>query len=110
MDIQQRQEVFFRRLADAPPAANAEEALRLVCRLIEEVEDELCPVPRRDPPPKSFTGRMYASRGDYIWPQSDGRIVARARHHEIICFPDGAICVYYRPRSVLILHKAGKDR
>lgn len=85
MDIQQRLTEFFRRLQAAPPAANAGEALALVCRLMEEVEDELCPLPRGEPPPLRFTGRMYAPREDRIWPQPDGRILASARHHEINC-------------------------
>ena len=93
MDIQQRLEVFFRRLADAPPATNADEALRLVCRLIEEVEGELCPVPRRTPPPKEFTGRMYAPQADRIRRLPQGIIIADTRRHRIYCQLDGAISV-----------------
>ena len=66
MDITQRLELFFRRLAEAPPAASAEEALRLVCRLREEVEEEFCAVPRENPPPEHFTGRMYAPQEDRV--------------------------------------------
>ena len=83
MDIQQRLDVFFRRLADAPPAANAEEALRPVCRLIEEVEEELCPVTREQPAPLTASGRMYAPKQDHTLLRDDGHIVAQTRHHEV---------------------------
>ena len=64
MNIQERLAIFYRRLEASPPAGSADEALNLVCRLIEEVEDELCPLPREEPPPKHFTGRMYAPKKD----------------------------------------------
>ena len=60
MNIQERLAIFFRRLEATPPATNAEDAMNLVCRLIEEVEDEFCPLPRENPPPGlRFTGRVH---------------------------------------------------
>ena len=108
MDIQQRLELFFRRLAEAPPAASAEEALRLVCRLIEEVENEHCPVPRETPAPSDFRGRMYAPQADRIerWP--DGTIKAMTRRHRIYCCADGQINVFHKITKALVLNKAGK--
>ena len=53
MDIPQRLAEFFHRLQAAPAAASAEEALALVCRLIEEVENEFCPLPREQQPPSA---------------------------------------------------------
>lgn len=83
MNIQQRLDLFLRRLEEAPPAANADEAMSLVCRLIEEVEDELCPLPRQNPAPADFTGRMYAPQEDMIKPGLRGGLVATTRRHVI---------------------------
>lgn len=81
--------MFFQRLEAAPPTGSAEEALALVCRLIEEVEDEFCPLPRETPPPMlRFTGRMYAPQKDRIFPLEDGGLLAEARRHRIFCHLD----------------------
>ena len=93
MDLHQRLVEFFKRLENAPPAASAQEALDLVCRLIEEVEDELCPVPRQDPPPLVGTGRMYAPQTDHVKRFANGLIIADARHHRIYCRIDGGISI-----------------
>ena len=108
MDIAQRLELFFRRLAEAPPAGTAEEALALVCRLIEEVEDEHCPVPRETPAPTDFTGRMYPPQADKIYPASDGSIEADARRHQIYCGRDGRIAIFRRGSTTPVLNKPGR--
>ena len=111
MNIQQRLEVFFQRLKDAPPVANAEEAMRLVCRLIEEVEDEFCPLPRENPPPGlRFTGRMYAPQTDRIWPLKSGGLSAETRRHLIYCFPDGRIEIKDADTKTPALTKRGKQK
>lgn len=110
MDITERLKEFFRRLEAAPPASTAEEALALVCRLIEEVEDDLCPLPRQEPPPSMrFTGRMYAPKGDRITRLADGTLIADARRHRILCRPNGGISVIHMPAKSLVLYKKGKD-
>jgi hypothetical protein len=109
MDLQQRLAEFFRRLEAAAPATTAEEALALVSRLIEEVEDDLCPVPRQTPPPRFFSGRMYAPQADSVKHFPNGIIRARARRHRIICESDGSISVFHGPRGNLAFHKKGKD-
>jgi hypothetical protein len=91
MEIQGRLEIFFARLRAAPACATAEEALALICRLIEEVEDQFCSVPRRQPPPFRFTGRMYAPQPDHIFVSAEGTIRAETRRHTMLLTPDGAI-------------------
>ena len=108
MDIHERLAEFFRRLQAAPPAANAEEALQLVCRLIENVEDEFCPLPRQDPPPADFTGRMYAPQPDHIKPAALGGLQATTRRHSIYCGADGRIAITYRPSQSMVFIKHGK--
>jgi hypothetical protein len=108
MDIAQRLELFFRRLAEAPPSASAEESLALVCRLIEEVEDEHCPVPREKPAPFDFTGRMYAPQSDRIQHLAEGTILALTRRHRIYCCANGQINVFHKITKKPVLTKAGK--
>ena len=108
MDIQRRLEVFFARLAEAPPSATAEESLALVCRLIEEVEDEHCPVPREKPAPSDFTGRMYAPQSDRIEHLPEGTIMALTRRHRIYCCANGQINVFHKITKALVLSKDGK--
>jgi hypothetical protein len=110
MDLHQRLAEFFKRLEAAPPADSAQEALDLVCRLIEQVEDELCPVPRRDPPPLVSTGRMYAPKEDHVKRFAGGLIIADARHHRIYCRVDGGISIVRMTRKweSIAFEKPGK--
>jgi hypothetical protein len=108
MNIQERLDVFLRRLAAAPPARNADDAMSLVCGLIEEVEDEFCPLPREEPPPLKFTGRMYAPRKDHMRRLSQGTLVADTRHHRVYCQADGAISILHMPDRRLVIAKGGR--
>ena len=108
MNIQQRLAEFSRRLEAAPPATTADEALALLCRLIEEVEDEHCLVPRAEPPPLVFTGRMYAPREDHIHRLPDGSLAASTRRHRIICGRDGTITVVHMTDKSVVIAKPGR--
>lgn len=108
MDLHQRLAEFFKRLEAAPPAANAREAFDLVCRLIEQVEKEFCPLPAQDPPPLDLTGRMYPPQGDHIKRLSNGLIIARTRRHRIFCRPGGGISIVRLKTKEVILHKDGR--
>ncbi len=91
MELRERLKLFFERLSAAPPCTGAEESLAFVCRLIEEVEDEYCPVARQNPPPRSRTGRMYAPQSDLVFRLDDGSIRAETRRHTMRFFSDGSI-------------------
>jgi hypothetical protein len=109
MNIQERLEIFFQRLKAAPPANSAEEAMALVCRLIEEVEDEFCPIPRENPPPRlRFTGRMYAPQVDRITRLKNRTLVAETRRHLIYCFANGGIRIDDANEDTAVLIKDGK--
>lgn len=108
MDIPQRLAEFFRRLAAAPPSVTADEAILLVCRLIEEVEGEFCPIPRTEPPPLVFMGRMYAPREDHIHRLPDGSLTASTRRHRILCRRDGAITVIHMTDKSVVFTKPGR--
>lgn len=109
MDIQGRLRIFFDRLTAAPPTSSANEALALVCRLIEEVEDEFCPIPRENPPPYlRFTGRMYAPQSDRIFRLDDGSILAETRRHMIYCGRNGDIQIENADEESIVFKKPGK--
>lgn len=109
MDIQQRLAEFFNRLNAARPATTSDEALGLVCRLIEAVEDELCPLPRQNPPPLVSAGRMYAPQEDHVRRFADGLIIADTRHHRIYCRANGGISIVHLPTESTVLYKKGRD-
>jgi hypothetical protein len=107
MEIHQRLTVFFERLSTASAARDADEALSLVCRTIEAVEDEFCPVPRENPPPLLFTGRMYAPQADRTRRLANGTIVADTRRHRVYCQPNGAISIVALPQRRSVFEKPG---
>lgn len=107
MEIHQRLQIFYERLAAAPPCSTAQEALALVCRLIEEVEDEFCPMPRHDPPPIARTGRMYKPQADSVRRLTGGVIQARTSGHVIFCRRDGSIAICRRGKVEVEFEKAG---
>src|SRR5260221_5407808 len=110
MELYQRLEIFFARLQAAPPARNAEEALALICRLIEEVENEFCDIRRVDPAPQEPTGRMYPPQPDSIHRSGRGIIRIRTVGHIIICAPDGAIRIEnIRKRRIEIIKPKAED-
>ncbi|GDX11202.1 hypothetical protein LBMAG57_29740 [Verrucomicrobiota bacterium] len=109
MELQERLKIFFERLRTAPPCANAEEALALVCRLIEEVEEEFCAVPREASPPKRRIGRMYPPQADSITFAEGGTIQAITSGHLIYCCADGRILIeHIRSGRVELLKLAAK--
>jgi hypothetical protein len=108
MNVHERLDLFYRRLRAAPAAAGADEAMSLVCKMIEEVENEFCPLPPEEPPPLRFTGRMYAPRSDRIRRLPGGGLVASTRLQRIYCGPDGAISIVQVADRKSILHKPGK--
>ena len=110
MNIHERLEKFFRRLEAAPPAGSADEPMELVCRLIEEVEDEFCPLPREEPVPTEFTGRMYAPQGDMIKPWLRNGLKATTRRHVVYCSANGGIIIRHRSNPVAVFRKAGKEK
>src|SRR5579863_6252428 len=94
MDISERLALFYRRLEAAPPAATAARAFALICRTLDEVEDEFCPVPKKHPPPRRFEGRMSIPQADRVMPQADGSWWVETRRHRISVKPDGGFVIF----------------
>ena len=103
MNLQERLQIFYERLRAAPPAANAREALDLICRLIVEVEDELSGIPRVDPPPKRATGRMYPPLPDCIT-----ELAVETRRHAVRLGADGSIRIAKAGTSDIEFSKPGR--
>jgi hypothetical protein len=66
-----------------------------VGRTLDEVEDALSGIPRRNPPPPPNMpdGRMYSPQADNITRHADGRITARTAGHRIEIGADGSITI-----------------
>lgn len=94
MDIQQRLALFYERLRTAPPARNAEAAFALICRTLEAVEAEHCPVAPQHPPPRSFDGRMYSPQMDNVRIRDDGSWWVKTRRHRIAIEQNGSFVIY----------------
>jgi hypothetical protein len=94
MNIHDRLKVFYDRLAMAPPAGNASEAFALICRTLEQVEREFCPVPGKSPPPKTFDGRMYIPQADNLHTVDNAAIWVKTRKHRIAIRPDGSFAIF----------------
>jgi hypothetical protein len=107
--IAERLVEFYRRLAAATPAANSEEALGLMCRILEEVEDDLSGIPKQAPPPRvtMFDGRLYPPLGDMVRRLPEGGIVARTRKHTIMIGANGSISILRTANSELEFTKSG---
>ena len=94
MDIRERLAIFYQRLGRAPLAGHAAEAFDLICRVLDEVECEFCDIPKTNPPPRHFTGRMYPPQPDNISVRGDGSWLIKVRRHRIVIESNGAFRIY----------------
>ncbi|HET7624969.1 MAG TPA: hypothetical protein VFM25_06845 [Verrucomicrobiae bacterium] len=111
MNIQDRLKIFYDRLTAAQAAADAEAALALICRTLEEVENEFCPLEKKNPPPESFDGRMYLPQKDNMCVSDNQTMWVKTRKHRIAIKPDDSFTVFsLMPHRVLFreFHKPGQ--
>jgi hypothetical protein len=113
LSLQERLAIYFERLKAAPPATSAQEAIELINKTLDEVEDEYSGIPKNPNPSLKFDGRMYPVQSDFIRPNpndEDGYIL-RTRGHEIYVYKDGRILIIVRPDrpngGQVILEKLG---
>jgi hypothetical protein len=112
VSIQDRLAELYRRLAESPPARTAKEALDLICRTLEAVEDELSGFPRRDPPPDMASargGRMYRPLADNLTRLPDHGIIAYTRRHVILIGSNGSISIMHQLTGIIEFTKKGVE-
>lgn len=98
------------RLEAAPAAGTAEEALQLVTRLLEEIEDQHSGVPN-DPSSPMANERIWPPIARYHF-AIEGRADLdgyRQRGHETILGANGAILIRTRRDARVMLDKAGQN-
>jgi len=101
---------LIRRLEVSPAVGNAEDALRLVTTVLEEIEDQHSGVPN-DPSSPMADERIWPPITKYHFaiegrPDLDGY---RQKGHETILGANGAIFIRTRKNAKVILNKAGQD-
>jgi hypothetical protein len=106
--VPERLQEFFKRLGDAPYATDPEDALSLLGRLIDEVEDEWSGIPKRENPGLVFDGRMYPLQEDFIERLPDGSLVARTRGHVIEIDRRGGIIIKSKRTGGTVFSKPGR--
>jgi hypothetical protein len=98
MRIRERLGEFYRRLGAQPSSRTGGEALDRIRRTMDEVEDDLSGVAKKDPPPPPHMpdGRMYPPRDDFVTRHDDGSMSARTAGHRIEIGRDGGITITNR--------------
>ncbi len=104
-----RLEVFFRRLADAPPAASFDEAWQQIIDILNQVEDELTDTPF-NPANWRTDGRLYPPLADSIRvvPEFPSVKRLRSREHNTFISSNGAVEIRAADGATLI-SKPGAD-
>ena len=102
---------YYRRLGEARRARSAEEGLRQVSEILDQVENDLSGIPKKNPPPppKQSDGRMYPPLDDYVTRHPDGRITARTKGHNIELGRNGRITIRNRRTGNIEFKKPGFD-
>lgn len=101
---------FLRRLALASPASTAAEALDLIRKTLDQVEDELTTIPNNgnDPVISRTDGRLYPPLDDMARPHSPSVTRYRNRGHNTYIGGNGSIEIKTLPGEI-IFQKAGAD-
>lgn len=110
MDKPARLREFYRRLDVAPPARSLDEAYGQICRILNEVEDELSGI-RYNLTTSKSDGRMYPPFWDFTWPDPDrsGVTIFRTALHRIFIGRNGAIEITDLGSHGIEFEKAGED-
>jgi hypothetical protein len=99
---------FLERLSAAPPAASAEDALALVSKTLNEVEDEFTSIPY-NPDLWMDDGRMYPPQTDSCREDPAAGVVRyRSRRHHTRIHVSGAIRIE-EVNGLCLLQKPGRN-
>jgi hypothetical protein len=104
---------FRARLAKAPSASSAEEALALVNRVLDQVEDELSGIPYDPAAVRQLVtdGRMYGPHASFASSWKDRHDITRFAHarHDTFIRDNGVILIRLRNPLTILLSKPGAD-
>ncbi|MGE0708793.1 MAG: hypothetical protein AB7N76_21550 [Planctomycetota bacterium] len=104
---------FLDRLGKAPPAGSAEEALELVNKILDEVEDALSGIPYDPDAAQQLVtdGRMYGPHPSFASEWKDNQDVTRFAHtrHDTFLQNNGAILIRLRRPQTVLLAKPGAN-
>jgi len=87
----ERLKIINQRLSEAPAAKNADEAMQLLHKTFDDVEDAFSGVPKVDNPGLKYQGRVYAPREDYTTRLPDGGLEAVTKGNIVRISPSGDI-------------------
>jgi hypothetical protein len=90
---QERLAIFMERLTASAACTTEAEAYELVCRVLDDVEDELSGVPKNPAPgPRPADGRMYPPQADNRYGTNRPHVARyRTAGHNVLMASNGAI-------------------
>jgi hypothetical protein len=98
---------FIERLATAPPAGSDADAIVLVAKTLNDVEDEMTSIPY-NPGTWEFDGRMYPPQPDSARDAGYGLTRYRSKGHNTLIHSSGAIRLT-TTGGICLLNKAAKN-
>jgi RHS repeat-associated protein len=104
---QERLRIFYERLATSPAADSARNALDLLTRTLDKVEDSYSGVAKAAEPGLQYAGRMYAPFADKTTQLTNGALEAITKGQRIIFEANGGIQIFSRATGELVFRKAG---
>lgn len=104
----ERTNIFLKRLSAAPPSASEDEALAMLARILNGVEDEFTTIPN-DPSQWKTDGRLYPPQIDnrFSVEGHDDIVRFRNRKHSTLVGANGAIKIL--KEGTTCLDKPGSD-
>jgi hypothetical protein len=108
VDQRERTNIFLERLAASPACSSEGEALAMLTRILNGVEDEFTTIPN-DPSQWKTDGRLYPPQSDnrFAVAGHDDIIRFRNRRHSTLIGANGAIKII--KDDVICLEKPGSD-
>jgi len=93
---------------NAPSAANPQEAIALINRTLDGVEDAFSGVKKYPGIPTRDDGRMYGILDDtYVTTHTDGSLTAMTKGNKIELGNNGSITIFSRKTNEIQLEKLG---